>query len=96
MKDKNKILGTVAMHSDGVTLVISGAGAYDHCLMRAAQLSALTNILSGDGFVTFELYSDTVKDNVMWLVSSLACELEAMLPIVRKEALATRKGAHDD
>lgn len=84
------------MNSGGVNLVITGGGAYDHCAMRAAQLSALTNILSGDGFAVFELYSDTVKDNVMWLVNSLACEVEALLPIIVKESEERQKGAHDD
>lgn len=96
MAAKNEILGTVAMNSDGVNLVITGGGTYDHCAMRAAQLSALTHIISGEGFDNFELYSNTVKDNVMWLVNSLACEVEALLPILLKESQKKQKGAQHE
>ena len=87
--NKKDILGTIPLGSFGVNLVITKEnGAYDHASMRVAQLDALTSILSGDGFATFELYTESVKDNVMWLVHELAHEIKHLLPIVSEEARA--------
>lgn len=85
--NNKETIGTIEFSPFGVSLVITdGGGAYDHCSMRAAQLSALTNFISGEGFAVFDLHSETVQDNVLWLVNDLAKEIEKLLPIVEKEA----------
>ncbi len=87
--NKKEILGTIPLSANGVDLVITNEnGAYDHASMRVAQLHALTSILSGDGFAVFELYTESIKDNVMWLVHELANEVKQLLPIVAAEAFA--------
>lgn len=87
--NKKDILGTIALSTFGVNLVITKEnGAYDHAAMRVAQLDALTSILHGGGFNTFQLYAESVQDNVLWLVHELAHEIKELLPIVCEEARA--------
>lgn len=87
--NKKDILGTIPLSSSGVNLVITKEnGAYDHAAMRVAQLDALTSILHGEGFNTFQLYAESVQDNVLWLVHELAHEIKELLPIVCEEARA--------
>jgi hypothetical protein len=92
-ENKKEILGTVEFSPFGVSLVITKEnGAYDHASMRAAHLSALTTVLSGEGGEHFDLCAEKIKSDVMWLVSSLAQELQDLLPIVSAEARANGAG----
>lgn len=94
MKDKNKILGTVNLGNSGINLVVTNEGeAVDYCSMRAAQLSALTSIISGEGYESFKLFNENVQDNVLWLINELANEVKQLLPIVCLEE-KTRTEAH--
>lgn len=50
--------------------------ARDQLCMRAAQLSALMHVLVGQGQEHFQSLSDEIQGNILWLVSSLADEID--------------------
>nr|WP_315467283.1 hypothetical protein [uncultured Undibacterium sp.] len=83
MKNKNDILGTVKLDPSGIDLVVTNqGGASDYCEMRAAQLSALTTIVCGDGYETFKRYNEEIQSDVLFLINGLAQEIQQLIPIV--------------
>ncbi|GGC98730.1 hypothetical protein [Undibacterium terreum] len=76
-------LGTVTTSYSGVELVIQD-NAYDHACMRAAQLAALLSVVA-DVKSDFNNSSKTIQSDVLWLASTLADEVQQLLPIVLKE-----------
>jgi hypothetical protein len=79
---KQRIIGTFS-NFRGVTVSFEEGEACDYLRMRAAQVASLTLITSGPGF---DAWSDVVKDNLRWLLSGLAEEVEAVIPIALHEA----------
>lgn len=55
---------------------------YDHASMRANQLAALMQLISGDGVEVFGNLGHTTKDSLLWLAQQLAMEVADMMPIV--------------
>ncbi len=86
---KGAMARTVPTIHEGVNLAISqaayGGAAQDYCEMRAAQLCALLNVISGEGHDNFAGYSDAIQDDVKWLARSLAEEIKALIPVVAEE-----------
>ncbi len=71
MKPEN-IAITAASHDFGDTLKNeSSEDLLDRKLHQAAALSAM---LYGDGLEPFELWSNKVKDGVLWLLHDTICE----------------------
>ncbi|MBK6852107.1 MAG: hypothetical protein IPG93_10910 [Burkholderiales bacterium] len=54
----------------------------DRLTARTAQLSALMHTLTGEGFASFDTYSDTIRHDVLWLVCDLAAEVNALTDLV--------------
>lgn len=65
----------------GIKLVIH-ADAFDHANMRALQLAALLRVISGPGADTFLAAGRATQDGVLWLASSLADDVERVLPLI--------------
>lgn len=53
--------------------------AADRLEAKSAQLYGLTATLYGDGLTELRSYSDEIQDQIMWLVSDLACEIRQLL-----------------
>lgn len=89
-KTKKDILGTVKLSPFGVVIAVTDeGGALDYTMMKAAQLAALTafvSISSGQSEEGLSSFSQTIQNNVLWLVSTMAQEVCDLLPIVSKEA----------
>ncbi|MFC0169667.1 hypothetical protein ACFFKC_16400 [Pseudoduganella danionis] len=77
-------LGCIETDHAGVRLIVH-ASAEDHCNMRASQLASLLRLISADGLDAFLGQDRATKDGVLWLASSLADEVERMLPVVSLE-----------
>ncbi|WP_151448501.1 hypothetical protein [Lacisediminimonas profundi] len=96
-KQKGGHAYTVPGIHPGVNLAITGEGygavARDYCNMRATQLCALLNVISGEGHNNFMLYGDEIQDDVMWLARSLAEEIKSLIPIVADEGERSTGGA---
>lgn len=71
--------------TNGSFLVEVGA-AEDHANMRAGQLSSLLSLMRVSDAHSFRILGDHVQSDIMWLVSQLADEVQAMLPIIAAEA----------
>lgn len=56
--------------------------AYDQLTIRAAQLKGLTCLLDGEDNDNFDTMNDTLKHGVWSLLSSLAIEIDELLPIL--------------
>jgi len=81
----NDPLGVIETDHAGISLTVH-ASAIDHCNMRAAQLAALLHLISANGVDTFLREDRATKDGLLWLASSLADEVQRMLPLVEVEA----------
>jgi hypothetical protein len=72
--------------TNGVFLIDPEFGAaQDHANMRAGQLSSLLMLMRGDDAQGFRRLADRAQQDLMWLASQLADEVEAMLPIIADE-----------
>lgn len=67
----------------GVKVLISNGSAGDYLAMRAAHLAALMKVMSLEGF---ELQSVDTKNHVRWLASTLAEEVNQIIPHALREA----------
>ena len=76
----------------GVKLVVH-ADAFDHASMRALQLAALLRLISGPGADTFLGAGRATQDGVLWLASSLADDVERVLPLVDAANAYQERGA---
>lgn len=83
-KQGNAPLGLIETDHAGINLVVH-ASAMDHCSMRTTQLAALLRLISATGVDTFLGTDRATKDGVLWLASSLADEVQRMLPLVELE-----------
>ena len=81
----NAPFGVIETDHAGISLTVH-ANAIDHCNMRAAQLAALLRLISANGVDTFLREDRATKDGLLWLASSLADEVQRMLPLVEVEA----------
>lgn len=63
--------------------------AYDHAAMRANQLAALMQMISGDGVEVFSNLGHATKDSLLWLAQQLAMEVADMMPIVAGQVEAS-------
>lgn len=79
------LLGALETDHTGISLTVH-QNAEDHCTMRAMQLAALLRLVSGVGFDSFLSATTPTKDGVLWLASSLADEVQRLLPLVSAEA----------
>lgn len=87
MAANSENLGKFKLDSYGVSLVIERDGsATDYCNMRLAQLSALTSLMYGGGFESFNSYSDAIKNDALWLVHELVNEVNHLMPFVCEQA----------
>lgn len=76
---------------NGATVSIEAGNATGYAGMRAAQLSALTAVMVCDDF---QRYNDSIQNNVIWLVSNIAQELENLITIVHQQGIEL--GANQD
>lgn len=53
---------------------------------KMSQLRALTSLISGEGFENLQSYNDEIQNNVLWLVSSLAAEVQDLYRDIRRSA----------
>jgi hypothetical protein len=73
--------------ANGVLLIDAEFGvAQDHANMRAGQLFSLLMLMRVDDAQGFGCLADRAQQDLMWLASQLANELQAMLPIIAEEA----------
>jgi hypothetical protein len=49
---------------------------HDRLAMRTAHLSALLHTIMGEGYEHFQNLGDQLQNNVLWLASSLADEID--------------------
>ena len=83
--NKQDVLGTIAMHHDGVTLQFTNeGGVLDHATMRTAQLFALTSVMTDS--LGFSNFNEDIRSNLLWLVEVLADEVRQLVPLVSKES----------
>ena len=83
--NKQDVLGSIAMHHDGVTLKFTNeGGVLDHTTMRTAQLFALTSVMTDS--LGFSNFNADIRGNLLWLVESLADEVRQLVPLVSKES----------
>jgi len=52
--------------------------ACDVLSRKAAQLSALLTVIVGEGFDSFNLYNDEIKQNYLWACQDLAWEVKSL------------------
>jgi hypothetical protein len=78
------LLGYVETDHAGIRLAVQ-ASAEDHCNMRVTQLASLLRLISADGLDTFLAQDRATKDGVLWLATSLADEVQRMLPLMSLE-----------
>ena len=70
----------------GIQVLVYEGDSGDYLAMRAAQLCALMTLFSAEGF---DKQSADTKDNARWLASSLASEINHLVPIALKDAAAS-------
>ena len=70
----------------GVHVTVSNEDVGDYLAMKSAQLTALTGMMAGE---YFDHQSATVRSNIKWLASSLASEIDRIIPIALLEARNT-------
>jgi hypothetical protein len=82
------VAGPIGKYSDfpGVQISIYEGDAGDYLAMRGAQLAALIALFAAEGF---EHQPSSVKNNVRWLASNLADEINHVIPIALKDAAAS-------
>jgi hypothetical protein len=84
-----KFIGSVKV--DYGQLNINRHYAQDHTMMRASQLSSLLKLIGADEFASFDSLAMGARVGLLWLASSMADELGAMIPVVVADA-AQREG----
>ena len=47
--------------------------------MKMCQLNALLATFSGEGFETFSNWNDDIQDNLLWLASTLAKDIDRLV-----------------
>ena len=52
--------------------------AEDRLRMRAVQLSSLMTIITGNGRESFVSWNGTIQENVLWLASDMADEIDVL------------------
>jgi hypothetical protein len=45
---------------------------------KSAHLSAMLALISGEGFTSFNAYSDEIRDQYLWACADLAAEVSAL------------------
>jgi hypothetical protein len=68
---------------DGVNLQVDAGSAEDYLHLRSRQLSALTHVMAGESFYG---WNNSIKVGVASLASSLADEVDNLIPLVMREA----------
>jgi hypothetical protein len=53
---------------------------------KMTHLRALTSLISGEGFGNLQSYNDEIQNNVLWLVSTLADEIQDLYFDIRRSA----------
>jgi hypothetical protein len=81
--DISVLLGGTFSDFPGVHVFVREGDASDYLAMRGAQLAALICLVAMEGF---ESQSIETKTNVRWLASTLANEVNHMIPIALREA----------
>ncbi len=54
----------------------------DHLDARLSQLEAMLTMSHGNGFATFDSWSDEIKDNYLWGCAMLATECKELASII--------------
>lgn len=67
-------------------LSIKHGSAADHAAMIGAQLSSLLLLMHGEDSESFRACNPEAQTNLLWLVSNLASELSAAIPLVAAES----------
>jgi hypothetical protein len=49
---------------------------------KLSQLTAMTNIITGDGEETFNSWNDTIRGNYLWGISTCADDCKALLALI--------------
>lgn len=70
---------------------IKRGDAMDHATMRSAQMTALTMMMRGEGAERFRNLSPHYQESLLWMVSELSREMEAMFDIVADDALGSKQ-----
>lgn len=52
--------------------------AIDELNTKTSQLSALLHTLYGHGWESFRSYNETIQENVLWLASDLASDVDKL------------------
>jgi hypothetical protein len=55
--------------------------ASDHASMRSAQMSALLMMMQDEGAARFRILSPRLQESLMWMITELSSEIEAMFDI---------------
>lgn len=76
------LLGTYS-HFPGIQVSVFEGDVGDYLAMRAAQLAALTSLISMEGF---EYQSPATKNSARWLLANLGNEINLLIPLALKEA----------
>jgi hypothetical protein len=63
--------------------------AMDHANMRSAQMTALVMMMKDEGAERFRNLSPHYQESLLWMVSELSREMEAMFDIVANDALGS-------
>ena len=50
----------------------------DQLTSMSSQLSAMLMMVSGEGFKTFDIYNNTIKQNYLWACSDLANKIDGL------------------
>lgn len=53
---------------------------------KMSHLRALTSLISGEGFENLQSYNDEIQNNVLWLVATLAEEIQDLYREIRQGA----------
>lgn len=91
MPAESEFIGFYQINNE-VQISVRHKGAVDYASMRAAQLNALLHLTYGAGGDEFRKWSNEIQDNVMWLASTLADEIEHLIPIIREDTIQWEKG----
>jgi hypothetical protein len=65
--------------------------AMDHANMRSAQMTALVMMMRDEGAERFRNLSLHYQDSLLWMISELSREMEAMFDIVADDALGSKQ-----
>jgi hypothetical protein len=65
--------------------------AMDHANMRSAQMTALVMMMKDEGAERFRNLSLHYQESLLWMISELSREMEAMFDIVATDALGSKQ-----